>query len=222
MGRPWARRRPLPPGPVRDLAAAPPAPLSTPAGDADFLVVDLETTGLNPRRDHVLSVGWVPVRAGEVVLAGAREVLVRPPAGAPVGGSATVHGLTDDEVLGAPTLVEVLPDLLAALHGRVLVAHHSPIEVGFLDRAAVAAYDARLPVTVVDTVTLQRRLLRRDHVPAGALRLDAARRRFGLPRYRAHRAVTDAVATAELLLAQVADLGDRLNRSATLEDLVRS
>jgi DNA polymerase-3 subunit epsilon len=171
----------------------------------------------------VLSLGWVPITRGEVVLAGAHEVLVRPPSGSPVGGSATVHGLTDDEVLGAPTLLDVLPELLDALHGRVLVAHHSPIEVGFLDRAAVAAYDTRLPLTVVDTVALQRRLLAhgRDHFPAGALRLDAARRHFGLPRYRAHRAVTDAVATAELLLAQIALLGERLGRPATLEDLVR-
>jgi DNA polymerase-3 subunit epsilon len=193
--------------------------LTTPAEDVDYLVVDLETTGLNPRRDHVLALGWVPISGAQVVLAGAREVLVRPPVGAPVGDSATVHGLTDDDLVREPTLADTLPELLTALHGRVLVAHHSPIELGFLNRATVAAYGARLPAVVVDTLVLQRRLSQQDHVPEGALRLDAARRDFGLPRYRAHRAVTDALATAELLLAQVAELGERLGRPPTLGDL---
>jgi DNA polymerase-3 subunit epsilon len=198
--------------------------LTTRARDVDFLVVDLETTGLNPRRDHVLAVGWVPVTGGEVVLAGAHEVVVRPSSGDPVGDSATVHGLTDDAVARAPTLTDVLPELLAALHGRVLVAHHVPIEVGFLDRATRAAYDAPFSVTVVDTLALQQRLVGGLHSqgPPASLRLDPARRHFGLPRYRAHRALTDAVATAELLLAQVAELGVRLGRPATLGDLSRT
>ena len=70
-------------------------------------------------------------------------------------------------------------------------------------------------------MVLQRRLVVRGHgePPRGALRLDAARAGFGLPRYSAHRAATDALATAELLIAQVAELGSRLRREPTLADL---
>jgi DNA polymerase III subunit epsilon len=213
--------RAYPAGPVRDLAAAPPATSTTPVSSVDFLAVDIETTGLNPRRHHVLAVGWVPITAGRVVLAGAHEVVVRPPRGIGVGDSATVHGLTDDTLASAPTLVDVLPALLAALHGRVLLAHHTPIELGFLERAARAAYGVRLPLTAVDTLALQHRFVVGPHeeVPPGQLRLDAARRHFGLPRYPAHRALTDAIATAELLLAQIAELGHRLGREPTLADL---
>jgi DNA polymerase-3 subunit epsilon len=226
---PWltrASRRPpdprsYPTGPVRDLAAAPPATPTTPFTSVDFLSVDLETTGLNPRRDHVLAVGWVPVAAGQVLLSGAHEAVVRPPPGVDVGESATVHGLTDDKLASAPVLVDVLPDLVTALRGRVLLAHHAPIELGFLARAARAAYGARLPLTVVDTLSLQHRLMGGPHreVPPGSLRLDAARRHFGLPRYSAHRAVTDAIATGELFLAQAAELGHRLGHVPTLADL---
>ena len=115
----------------------------------------------------------------------------------------------------------MVPELRAALHGRVLVAHHAPIEIGFLDHAFGEGQADQPPLHVVDTMTLQRRLLVRRHgePPPGALRLDAARRRFGLPRYSAHRAATDAIATAELLLAQVAELGSRLGREPTLADL---
>ena len=210
-----------PAGPVRNLAAAPPPPLRTPVSEVEFLAVDLETTGLDPRRDHVLAIGWLPVTARQVMLAGAQEVLVRLPPGIDVGASATVHRLTDDAVAAAPTLGDVLPDLLAALEARVLLAHHAPIELGFLKRAAREAYGARLPLTAVDTMALQHQLVLGQHaeISPGSLRLNEARQHFGLPRYPAHRALIDAVATGELLLAQVAELEHRLGREPVLSDL---
>jgi DNA polymerase III subunit epsilon len=189
--------------------------------EVGFLVVDVETTGLDPRRDHVLEVGWVLVACGEVVLDAVRGTVVRPPAGVDVGESAVLHGLTDDELAAAPELADVVPELRAALQERVLVAHHASLEVGFLDAALREGEPHRSPRLVVDTMALQRRLVVRGHgePPPGTLRLDAARSRFGLPRYAAHRAATDALATAELLLAQVAELGSRLGREPTLADL---
>jgi DNA polymerase III subunit epsilon len=228
LGARWAAaaRRPpdalrYPAGPVRELAAAPPPSRRTPLSRVEFLAVDIETTGLDPAVDHVLAVGWVPVAAGEVLLGGACEHLVRPPEGAGVGASATVHGLTDDQLASARELADVLPDLLTALRGRVLLAHYAPIELGFLARAVQAAYGLRPPLTAVDTLDLQQRLVTGVHgeVPPGLLRLDDARRSFGLPRYAAHRALTDAIAAAELLLAQVAELEHRLGREPTLGDL---
>jgi DNA polymerase-3 subunit epsilon len=210
-----------PAGPVRDLAAAPPPPSETPVSAVQFLAVDIETTGLDPRRDHVLAIGWVPVRQRQVELAGAQEVVVRPPPGVEVGESATVHRLTDDALAGAPTLAAVLPDLLAALHGQVLLAHHAPIELDFLGRAAQQGYGASPPLVAVDTMAVQHRLVLGTHgeIRPRSLRLDEARRHFGLPRYHAHRALIDAIAAAELLLAQVAELEHRLGREPVLSDL---
>jgi len=214
-------RKSYPEGLISDLAAAPSAPSRTPVPDVAFLAVDLETTGLDPRRDHVLAMGWVPVIDSEVVLRDAREVLVRPPAGVSVGESANIHGLTDDGLVDASDLGDALSELLEALRGRVLVAHHAPLELGFLTHAVRAVYRARLPVTAVDTMQLQYRLVVGPHgdVASGALRLDAARRHLHLPRYTAHRASIDAIATAELLLAQAAELAHRLGHEPTLRDL---
>jgi DNA polymerase-3 subunit epsilon len=194
---------------------------ATPFAELEFLVVDVETTGLDPRRDHVLEVGWVPVARGEVVLDGVRGTAVRLPAGVDVGESAVLHGLTDDDLAAAPELADVERELRAALQGRVLAAHHARIELGFLGRALHDGPSGAAALFVVDTMTLQRRLIvgGDGEPPPGSLRLDAARRRFGLPRYAAHQAATDAVATAELLLAQVAELGNRLGREPTLADL---
>jgi DNA polymerase III subunit epsilon len=222
---PFVRRRRrdpehYPEGPLRELAAAPPPDDGTPLAEVGFLALDVETTGLDPRTDHLLSVGWVPVAGRRVVLAQACELRIRPPGDADVGSSATLHRLTDDLLAEGSPLTDVLPRLLGALHGRVLLAHHAPIEVEFLGEAAIASYGARPPLTSVDTMALQHRLRADQHGEVrGSLRLDAARQAFGLPRYSAHHALTDAIAAAELLLAQVAELEQRLGREAVLRDL---
>ena len=222
---PFRRRRRhdpehYPPGPLRELAAAAPPGDDTAVSGVEFLALDVETTGLDPRTDHLLSVGWVSVIGREIVLAGACELTIRPPGEVDVGASATFHRLTDDQVSDAAHLSDVLPRLLGALHGRVLLAHHAPLELGFLAEATMAAYGARPPVTAVDTLALQHRLLPAHHREAdGVLRLDAARRTYGLPRYTAHHALTDALAAGELLLAEVAELERRLGREAVLRDL---
>lgn len=216
------RRAPwhYPAGPLRELAAAPPQDDATPVADVELLALDVETTGLDPRTDHLLSLGWVPVVGGRVVLAQARELRLRPPGDVDVGPSATFHRLTDDQLSDAAPLADALPLLLRALHGRVLLAHHTPIEVEFLGEATVSAYGSRPPLTAVDTMALQHRLLTDVHGQvAGSLRLDAARRAYGLPRYTAHHALTDAMAAAELLLAQVAELELKLGREVVLRDL---
>ncbi|QSF58025.1 exonuclease domain-containing protein [Nocardioides sp. zg-1228] len=205
---------------MRELAAAPAPPAATPVSRLELLALDVETTGLDPRTDHLLSLGWVPLAGGRVRLADAREHRVRPPDGVGVGASATWHRLTDDGLADAPAVADVLPQLLADLHGRVLLAHHAPIEVGFVAAATLAAYGARAPLTVVDTLALEHRLRADVHGEVqGSLRLDAARRTYGLPRYAAHDALTDAIAAAELLLAQVAELEQRLGREVLLRDL---
>jgi DNA polymerase-3 subunit epsilon len=92
--------------------------------------------------------------------------------------------------------------------------------VEFVGAATVTAYGARPPLTVVDTLTLEHRLRADGNGEVhGSLRLDAARRTHGLPRYSAHHALTDAIAAAELLLAQVAELEQRLDREVLLRDL---
>jgi DNA polymerase-3 subunit epsilon len=183
----------------------------------EFLAVDLETTGLDPRQDAIVSIGWVPVSGGRVRLDGAAHRLVRPEQGIS-DASAVIHGILEDHVREAPPLAEVLPEFLAALAGRVPIVHHAAVERGFLDAACEALYGAPLVVPYVDTLALERRRLdRRGQVARpGDLRLHACRDRYGLPRYRAHNALVDALAAAELLLAQVAHMDPRKTRLGDL------
>lgn len=202
-------------GPLADYYAVPVPPPATPADELRLLAIDLETTGLDAARDGVLSVGFVAVDGDAIVLAGARNLLVR---GAEVGQSATIHGLTDDAVAAGLPPVDAVAETLAALAGRVLLAHHAPIEVAFLSRACALHFGAPLVSPVVDTMLLQARIVApgfNEEPRVDELRLWAARARFSLPRYAAHKALTDALAAGELYLAQLTALGS----GATLKTL---
>lgn len=209
-----------PAGPLRDLLLTAPPEADAPLTELPLLAVDLETTGLDVERDHVLAMAWVPVDGPAVDLSGARALVVA--AEALVGESATVHGLTDDAVADGVPLTEALDELLTALRGRVLLAHHASIETGFLTAACEQVHGAPFVTPCVDTLDLQQRVLAGalgagPEPPPGALRLWAARERYGLPRYRPHDPLTDALACAELYLAQVAELSLRSRKPLTLK-----
>lgn len=188
------------------LDVTPPDP-ATRLTSLPMLAVDVETTGLDPRTDHLLAIGFVPVDGLEVRLGGSAHIVVRAEGG--VGHSATIHGLTDDVVAAGADPAEAMAQLLGALAGRVLLSHHASIETGFLSTACERSWGAGMPCPVVDTMRLADRLLPRrldEERPVGALRLWAARDRYGLPVGRAHHALDDAIACAELYLAQAAEL----------------
>ena len=204
-------------GALADFYAADWPAASTPAGEMRLLAIDLETTGLNPQSDRALSVGFVPLDGPDILLAGARHMIIRAEAPAEqsemgqsaVGQSAVLHHLTDDMIAAGLPMVEVLTKTLAALKGRVLLAHYARIEEGFLSRACEEHFGAPLVVPVIDTLQLHSRLLSQgfdDEARGDQLRLWNARERYGLPTYGAHEALTDAMACAELYLGQVAEL----------------
>jgi DNA polymerase-3 subunit epsilon len=205
-------------GPLAEFYRVPLQPDSTAADDLRLLALDIETTGLDPRKDTVLSVGWVPVDGDTITLGGAGHLVLA--AGTEVGQSAVFHGITDDQVAAGTPVEEAVEQVLAALAGRAMLAHFASIETQFLSLLCERLYGAPLVTPVVDTLVLHDRLINRgfdDEARAGELRLWNARRRYGLPRYHAHGALTDAIACAELYLGHVAEV--TLERPQTLKSL---
>jgi len=197
-----------PPGPLRDyLSASPPDP-RTPLTQVRLLALDFETTTLEAATGFPLSAGWVPVDGTAVRLGGAGSVGFLAPA-AGVGDSAVFHGITDDAASLGVDEQAAVERILAALAGRVLLAHHASIETSFLAAACRRIWGVAPEFACVDTLELEHRLATRggsEPVP-GSLRLGASRERYGLPAYGAHEALTDALACAELYVAQVSVLG---------------
>lgn len=211
MGRHWFmayRRRRLArqaSGPLREFYRV---PFVAPGADCrrlEFVALDLETTGLDPDTDAILSIGLVQIRALRIELSTAWHGLLRPERDIPER-SVVLHRITDDQAATGEPLDRVLPGLLARLAGKVLVVHHAPVEQGFLDRACRRLYGAGFLLPFIDTQQLARRTLERRSQPIAArdLRLEECRRRYGLPRYPLHDALSDALACGELFLAQLA------------------
>ncbi len=171
----------------------------------DYLALDFETTGSDQVTDEILSIGYTTVRGPSLLLGEAVHLLAKP-TGAIPESSAVLHGILDDQAAEAQPLEEVLPQLLHALAGKAMLAHHAAVEYHFLSNACERIYGYPFIGPVVDTLALEVRAFRRrdQAMKSGDLRLAAARDRYNLPRYPAHNALTDAIAAGELFLAQVA------------------
>jgi DNA polymerase-3 subunit epsilon len=183
----------------------------TRVADLELVVLDFETTGLDAQRDHVIAAGWVQIRGDKILMASAREVRVRSGNPDGVGQSAVIHGILDSDLDEADSVDAMVEHLLPELAGRAIVAHAVTIERSFLAALLRRLGGVPMPNPFIDTMALERRLIegaggnvRELH---GDLTLDACRTRRGLPDHQQHSAGADALATAELLLAQLAQLG---------------
>ena len=185
----------------------------TPLAEVPLVAMDFETTGLDKQRDGIVSIGLVPMQLMRIHCAQAQQWVLRPREELS-GASVAVHGITHSRVADAPDLDRIIDELLGHLAGRVVVVHHRGIERGFLDAALRLRIGEGICFPVIDTLELEARLHRqrqlslwdrlRGRKPV-SLRLGESRTRYHLPFYRPHEALTDALACAELLQAQVAD-----------------
>lgn len=183
----------------------------TPLSDVEFVALDFETTGLNTRSDSIVSIGVVPFTLQRIHLPEAKHWLVNPHQEIP-DETVIVHGITESRLAGKPDLLTILPKLLAIMAGKVVVAHHIPIERNFLNQAIKERVEEECLFPMIDTMAIENQLcrkgwrdfwLRLTGRPRVSIRLANSRIRYGLPVYRAHHAETDALATAELFQAQV-------------------
>ncbi len=204
--RKWHLRR-EPKAPMRQWLLAPLPKWSAAFSDLSVLVVDLETSGLDAESAEILSVGWVEVKGARAILGSMRHELVNAQYG--VNESAVIHQIVDHQLEGAASEREVLSLLLDASIDKVLVFHCADLDMAFLNKACMKHFSVPFAAPVIDTMAVEQRRLQRSkgYIAQGALRLHSCRAQYGLPLWKAHNAATDALACAELLLAQVADMG---------------
>ena len=185
----------------------------------EIVSLDFETTGLDPRVDQILSYGKVHIKQGIIHLKTAKHELVRAESEI-TESSAVIHHITDDMSSDARPIEEVLPDLLGALGGKVMLVHFNKIEQGFLNTACMRLYGSPFIIPTIDTLVLsQRELVRRNHAVAhNQLRLFNLRDSFKLPTYKAHNALYDAMTTAELFLKLEGEITP--NAATRLKELV--
>lgn len=161
-----------------------------------FAVVDVETSGLDPRRHRLLQVGVVVVD-GDGAVIDRWSSLVRPRhLWWYRVGPTHLHGITRRAVVRAPRATEVLARLADSIDGAVFVAHNAAFDVAFL-RAAAARAGVSLPIpSALCTLRLSRGL---DPERRLSHRLGDICQRYDIHLMRPHDALADADATAAVL-----------------------
>jgi DNA polymerase III epsilon subunit family exonuclease len=190
------------------LASASPDP---PLEQAQFVVFDLETTGLSARSSRICEIG--AVRVSSLEPGDTFQTLVRTgvPLPAPIRA---LTGIRDEELRLAPGIGSAIRHFLAFAGDATLVAHNARFDTAFLDRQLDRLTGRRLAAPALDTAALARRLL------DGRVRrvsLAALANFYGTSVSPCHRALPDAEATAEVLIRLIGEAQERGAR--TLADL---
>ena len=170
-----------------------------PAEQVRFVVLDTETTGLDPRRDRIITIGAVAVQSGEILLDDAFEALLKI---AYNNSSVTVHGITRDEAIGGMEEAEALSLFLEYLLDGVIVGHHIGHDIEALNCACERHFQLKLKNRSLDTMDLTLNLKDAgafgDRPMAAGFTLDALCETFGISPHDRHTAGGDAFLTAQI------------------------
>ena len=173
----------------------------TPARDVRFVVLDTETTGFDPQRDRIITIGAVAVQDGEILLDDSCELMLKL---AHNLASVTVHGITRDEARDGMDEPEALTLFLDYLRDGVIVGHHIGHDIHFLNAACDRHFGTNLTNRYLDTMDLTLRLedagAFADQTPREDYSLDGLCHLFGITPHDRHTAGGDAFLTAQIFL----------------------
>ncbi len=163
-----------------------------------FVVLDVETTGLNTRADEIIEIGAVRIENG--VETGAFSELINP--GCPVPEKVVeITGITSAMLRDKRTLMEVMPEFAKFCEGAVLVAHNAAFDMAFFRRAFRQA-DLPFDFAILDTLAL----VRNQYPQLKSHKLGSMCKQLGISLLNAHRAVHDARATGLMLVKVLAEV----------------
>ncbi len=190
------------------LSSTPEVDFDTRAHGIDYVVLDLETTGLDPKTDRILSIGWVEVTQGRIDLTTAKHYLIDSESQIKPE-TAVINHITPDMLKQGISIHDALYEFFSVATGKVIVAHATLVEKAFLERYLERNFNHKtLPLLWLDTMCMEKYMAKSLNRPDEDVSLSETRKRYKLPEYFAHNALTDAVSTAELFLAQVQRLSD--------------
>jgi DNA polymerase-3 subunit epsilon len=172
---------------------------ATPVEQVRFIVLDSETTGLDPRRDRLITIGAVAVQDGEILLDDCFEVMMKV---AYNNSSVTVHGITRDEAAGGMEERDAMTLFLEYLGDGVIVGHHIGHDIEALSCACERHFGFRVRNRSLDTMDLTLHL-KDDGGFAGrpiaeGFSLDGLCEMFGVAPHDRHTAGGDAFITAQI------------------------
>ncbi|XOF32596.1 MAG: PolC-type DNA polymerase III [Candidatus Electrothrix sp. YB6] len=197
-----------------------------PLNSYTFVVFDTELTGLNRRKDEIISIGAVRLVNLQIELDQTFHRHIRP-ADIQPNKATLVHRITPEQLKQAAPAEEVLPQFIEFCSDSLLVGHFVGLDMHFLNKTACRVFSGILSNPSIDTMRLARRYQDSGitdhyghHDQASSYTLDALSQEFGLPVFKPHDALEDALQTAYLFLYLLKKF--RYGGINTLRDLYRA
>lgn len=185
-----------------------------------FTAVDLELTSLNPSTTQITSVGYVSGTGGRIDLSTSGYHVINTTAD--LGQSPVIHGLTPDILQKGEHLEVALGAFSPLFQQHILIFHNARLDLMALNSAFKQCAVPKLEVVYIDTLQLALYQLNKQHqvLPSNSATLGVCRQRLDLPAFNEHNALDDALATLQLFLAQLTELG--VAKEATLDCLLHT
>lgn len=166
-------------------------------------IFDIETTGLDPKKGHrIIELAGVRMENGKILRERTFESFINPERDIPLEAR-QINKISDEDVASAPTIDAVLPQFLEFASGSILLAHNAQFDYGFLSNEKEFCWGYIDLPECLCSMKLSQALYPREF----RHNLDALCRRFNLvhPQENRHRALADAILTAEALERMVTD-----------------
>jgi DNA polymerase III subunit epsilon len=188
-----------------------------------FVSLDTELTGLELRRDAIVSIGAVRIEGLQIITGNNFFSYVRPKRSMPKV-STLIHRITPDQIESAPELRKVMPDFVDFVGNALLVGHCIALDMAFINRAARTLMGGRVRNPCLDSMKLAQVYEERERVGhydrvevAAGYNLKTLSEKYHLPQFEQHDALGDAFQAACLfvfVVKKMQNLGCR-----TLRDL---
>lgn len=176
---------------------------NTPVSRLRFWIMDTETTGLNLKKDHLLSIAGIPASNYRMHLSTSLVCLLEQEK-EPGKQSIPIHGILPGTRRSTQTLASVLPQLLDGLQNRIIVGHHIRFDIAMLNQQMKQLTGGTLKNEWLDTANLARRLPPFRGKPAALpITLDDLCAVYGLRPHGRHTAAGDSFLTAQIFFRQL-------------------
>ncbi|MBO8182323.1 MAG: 3'-5' exonuclease [Archaeoglobus sp.] len=184
----------------------------------EFCVIDLETTGLNPKKDEILAIALIPMTGMRIHAGKHYYTLIKPKKFR--YKSIEFHGICPSDVSPAPAFEEVGKEVLELIEGKVLIGFATLFDIEFLKRSFKEKMKKKFsPERYADIAEIEAWLLRKKGIAITyRLDFDTIMKTYGISETTRHDALSDAYITARIFQKQISRL---IDYNATIFDLVR-